>query len=303
VRAWRAARRSIGHYGFALGSGSAVLGGHAVFPVVAGPWWADFLLAALGLLALCLRIVFPQDSPDKLAWWRDRRRAGRRRRRRAVGPCRGPCDGQRGGPFDGPCDGQSAGESAGDSGDSSGACEHEQTPGRTSCRGSVAEFPSRLGGRSLPGVLPGDLLPVGVKLHLKRVGDGLGVGQQRVHRLQPAGRTRRSSRCSARRAAPGRARSPARVRVARAPACARPGNRGRRAGGNRLVLCCVTVAWHRPHRGYLWPHPRPGEEGRPRAGNVPKQCPRRRSVGNRKSAVVAVSDATCAVPRITRERL
>jgi hypothetical protein len=39
-----------------------------VFPVAADPWWAEFLLAALGLLALCLRIVFPQDSPDKLAW-------------------------------------------------------------------------------------------------------------------------------------------------------------------------------------------------------------------------------------------
>jgi uncharacterized RDD family membrane protein YckC len=42
------------------------------------PWWAEFALAALVLLTVCLRIVFPQDSPDKLAWWRDNGPAGRR---------------------------------------------------------------------------------------------------------------------------------------------------------------------------------------------------------------------------------
>jgi hypothetical protein len=45
--------------------------------MAAGPWWAGFLLAVLGLLAVGVRIVFPQDSPDKLAWWRERRRASR----------------------------------------------------------------------------------------------------------------------------------------------------------------------------------------------------------------------------------
>lgn len=61
------------------------------------PWWAEFALAALVLLTVCLRIVFPQDSPDKLAWWRDRgwtcrhvcrpmtRHAGSRRTGRGAG--------------------------------------------------------------------------------------------------------------------------------------------------------------------------------------------------------------------------
>jgi hypothetical protein len=42
-----------------------------------GPWWAGFLLVGLALVPMCLRIVFPQDSKDKLAWWRDRRRTRR----------------------------------------------------------------------------------------------------------------------------------------------------------------------------------------------------------------------------------
>jgi hypothetical protein len=40
--------------------------------MTAGPWWAGFLLTVLGLGAAGVRIVFPQDSPDKLAWWRER---------------------------------------------------------------------------------------------------------------------------------------------------------------------------------------------------------------------------------------
>jgi hypothetical protein len=70
--------RAVDREGSAVGA--AILGGHAVTRAGEGPWWAAFLLAALGLLALCLRIVFPQDSPDKLAWWRDRWR-----KRRHVG--------------------------------------------------------------------------------------------------------------------------------------------------------------------------------------------------------------------------
>jgi hypothetical protein len=58
---------------------AAVLGGQAGCRLVGGPWWAEFSLAALVLLTVCLRIVFPQDSLDKLAWWRDRRRTIRRR--------------------------------------------------------------------------------------------------------------------------------------------------------------------------------------------------------------------------------
>jgi hypothetical protein len=58
--------------------GAAVLGGQAGYRAIGGPWWAEFVLGALVLLATCLRIVFPQDSPDKLAWWRDYRRTRRR---------------------------------------------------------------------------------------------------------------------------------------------------------------------------------------------------------------------------------
>jgi hypothetical protein len=54
--------------------GAAMLNGRAGYLATGGPWWAEFCLAALALLAVCLRIVFPQDSPDKLAWWRDRGR-------------------------------------------------------------------------------------------------------------------------------------------------------------------------------------------------------------------------------------
>jgi hypothetical protein len=65
--------------------GMAILGSQAGYRAVAGPWWAGFALAAFALLimclrmlAVCLRIVFPQDSPDRLAWWRDRRQSRRR---------------------------------------------------------------------------------------------------------------------------------------------------------------------------------------------------------------------------------
>lgn len=37
------------------------------------PWWAIFLLCAIWLARDCLRIVFPQESVHRLAWWRDRR--------------------------------------------------------------------------------------------------------------------------------------------------------------------------------------------------------------------------------------
>ena len=58
--------------------GVAILSGQAGYRAIGGPWWAGFALAAFVLLTVCLRIVFPQDSSDKLAWWRDRRRKRRR---------------------------------------------------------------------------------------------------------------------------------------------------------------------------------------------------------------------------------
>ena len=54
--------------------GAAMLGGLVGHQMTGVPWWAEFGLAAFLLLTVCLRIVFPQDSRDKLAWWRDRRR-------------------------------------------------------------------------------------------------------------------------------------------------------------------------------------------------------------------------------------
>ena len=59
--------------------GAVILGGQVDFRMTAAPWWAGFLLAVLALGAAGVRIVFPQDSPDKLAWWRERRRPGRPR--------------------------------------------------------------------------------------------------------------------------------------------------------------------------------------------------------------------------------
>ena len=62
--------------------GAAILGGQVGVRTIGGPWWADFVLIAFVLLTVCLRIVFPQDSPDKLALWRHLRATKRRRRRR-----------------------------------------------------------------------------------------------------------------------------------------------------------------------------------------------------------------------------
>lgn len=35
------------------------------------PWWAVLLLALFGAVALVLRAVLPQDSGDRVKWWRD----------------------------------------------------------------------------------------------------------------------------------------------------------------------------------------------------------------------------------------
>jgi len=57
--------------------GAAILGGQVDVRMAAGPWWAGFLLAVLGIALLGVRIVFPQDSPDKVAWWCQRWRTSR----------------------------------------------------------------------------------------------------------------------------------------------------------------------------------------------------------------------------------
>jgi hypothetical protein len=58
--------------------GVAILGSQAGLRAVGAPWWILCLLSTLGLAAACLQIVFPQDSPDKVAWWSERRRTQRR---------------------------------------------------------------------------------------------------------------------------------------------------------------------------------------------------------------------------------
>lgn len=70
------ARRSISCRAFT--PGAAILGSQVGFRAVGGPWWPFCLLTALGLAAVCLHIVFPQDSLDKLAWWSERWRTRRR---------------------------------------------------------------------------------------------------------------------------------------------------------------------------------------------------------------------------------
>jgi hypothetical protein len=70
------ARQSISGLGFS--PSAAVLAGLAGLRAANVPWWAFCLLTAFGLAAVCLRIVFPQNSPDKVAWWSERRRSRRR---------------------------------------------------------------------------------------------------------------------------------------------------------------------------------------------------------------------------------
>ena len=70
--------------------GVIIAGGQVDFRLAGGPWWAAFLLAVLGLVVVGVRIVFPQDSPDKLALWREKLRRDRRRvRSRCSGAKRG----------------------------------------------------------------------------------------------------------------------------------------------------------------------------------------------------------------------
>jgi hypothetical protein len=74
-------------------SSAVVLSGLIGYRVVGGPWWAEFVLVTLAMLAVCLRIVFPQDSPDKLAWWRDLRLTRQRGSRETSEPERLPSEG------------------------------------------------------------------------------------------------------------------------------------------------------------------------------------------------------------------
>ncbi|MGW2995417.1 hypothetical protein ACWDA9_27925 [Streptomyces sp. NPDC001193] len=48
--------------------------------VLAGaPWWGVAVCLLLSLAATAVQTVFPQDSPDRLTWWTDRREHHTRR--------------------------------------------------------------------------------------------------------------------------------------------------------------------------------------------------------------------------------
>jgi hypothetical protein len=59
----RNARQGISGRDFA--QGAAILGSQVGFRAADAPWWTFCLLTALGVAAVCLHIVFPQDSPGQ----------------------------------------------------------------------------------------------------------------------------------------------------------------------------------------------------------------------------------------------
>ena len=69
-------------------AGAAILGGQAGLRAAGAPWWTVCLLDMLGVAMICLQIIFPQDSPDKVAWWSERRRYQRRHGCRPLERCR-----------------------------------------------------------------------------------------------------------------------------------------------------------------------------------------------------------------------
>ena len=54
-----------------LAPGALIFGSHAGFHRDGTPWWIYGVLGTLWLATVCLRVVFPQDSRDKVAWWRE----------------------------------------------------------------------------------------------------------------------------------------------------------------------------------------------------------------------------------------
>jgi hypothetical protein len=65
------------------GAGTATLG------FVQTPWWAIMICTLVGIGAAALHVVFPQESADRLSWWKDRRRHAERVSARARCPCGG----------------------------------------------------------------------------------------------------------------------------------------------------------------------------------------------------------------------
>ncbi|WP_329112881.1 hypothetical protein [Streptomyces sp. NBC_01465] len=63
----------------------------AALAVSGAPWWALLVATLPGAMALMLQSVFPQNSQDRLEWWRDRRRH-REHLSRASPPATDPGD-------------------------------------------------------------------------------------------------------------------------------------------------------------------------------------------------------------------
>jgi hypothetical protein len=54
-------------------SGVLGLGSTITLGADRAPWWIVLVSGMLGTLVIGLQSVFPQDSADRLAWWRDLR--------------------------------------------------------------------------------------------------------------------------------------------------------------------------------------------------------------------------------------
>jgi hypothetical protein len=66
-----APRRVKAPQGTAFNTALATVGGPAALRVAGAPWWVLCPLCVLAILLTSLRTVFPQDSQDKVTWWRE----------------------------------------------------------------------------------------------------------------------------------------------------------------------------------------------------------------------------------------
>lgn len=57
-----------------LGAGAATSAPPAALAFAGAPWWALVITSLPGAAALLLQAALPQNSKDRLEWWRDRRR-------------------------------------------------------------------------------------------------------------------------------------------------------------------------------------------------------------------------------------
>lgn len=64
-----------GVFGLSSATGLAIIG---------APWWIAMMVVIATLLCTLVQSVFPQESADRLEWWRDRRRTKTRERTRRA---------------------------------------------------------------------------------------------------------------------------------------------------------------------------------------------------------------------------